>query len=496
MSEHEERSETRLEGLGEGEMALGAKKTILGEEVRDELQRGVLGLRDIIVASLANIAPALGLYFSVALIAGDVGKAVPMAVVFGAIGLAFTAYTLSRFARAFPSVGSFVSFVTKGLGGGAGVTFGIVIEIGYLLLQTSTVIALGFWSQSLLQRWFSVNVPWQIIAIVGAALLYLMMIIGIKVTVHGALILFASEVVVLFVLAGFVLAHGGAQGISLTPFTFHSTNGTHGFALAFVLALYMFIGWEASVAFSEETRNPRRNVPISLFTTLGIAVLIYVFMSWVAVVGFGPGNAARLGGDSAPYDTLARIYAGGWLRFLVDIAGFTSICGSLLAAVSSQARILFDMGRIGMLPRLIGRSHPRFKTPHVALLTYFGFNVVCILIWGSLVNGGINVYGQVATLGSIPLVVIYMAVNLSAIVFVIRGGKLYRLPAVGIVVALLGVASMLYPMWLLIGPGQAAPFKYFPWAILALAIIAAFYAVSLMRKQPNLADEVDKLLVE
>jgi amino acid transporter len=156
--------------------------------------------------------------------------------------------------------------------------------------------------------------------------------------------------------------------------------------------------------------------------------------------------------------------------------------------------MLFHMGRIGMLPRLVGRSHPRFKTPYVALLTYFVFNVVCLLVWSAFVSGGINVYGQVATIGSIPLILIYMTVNLAAIAYVVRGGKLYRNPAVGILVAILGVASMAYPLWLLIQPGQASPFKYFPWVILGCAVIAAIYSAGRLKGSTDLADQYDALL--
>jgi amino acid transporter len=167
-----------------------------------------------------------------------------MGVLPGGLGVLFTVYTLAHFAGQFPGVGSFVTYISKGLGGRASVTFGVVIEVGYLLLQSSTVIALGLWTQDLLQTWFHVSVPWQVIAIIGGAILYALMIRGIRVTARGALILFVSEVVILLLLAIFVLAKGGANGISLSPFTFEHANGARGLGLAFVVALYMFVAWE------------------------------------------------------------------------------------------------------------------------------------------------------------------------------------------------------------------------------------------------------------
>jgi hypothetical protein len=55
---------------------------------------------------------------------------------------------------------------------------------------------------------------------------------------------------------------------------------------------------------------------------------------------------------------------------------------------------------------------------------------------------------------------------------------------------------MLYLLWLLVQPGQVARYIYFPWVILGLAVIGVFYVVSRMRKQPDLADQVDRLLLE
>ena len=148
-----------------------------------------------------------------------------------------------------------------------------------------------------------------------------------------------------------------------------------------------------------------------------------------------------------------------------------------------------------MIPRLIGRSHPKFKTPYVALLFYFVVNVVIVLVWCFLVNGVLNVYGQVATLGSIPLVLIYMGLNISAIVYTIRGQRLYANVPLGIVIAVAGVAAMIFPLWQLIQPGQAAPFNYFPWIMLAIIVISGAYAILLARRRPDLTTEIDRLIV-
>ena len=91
------------------------------------LARGVLGLRHLTATSLANMAPALGLYFTIALLANYAGLASPFAVLLGVVGLAGTAFTLASFSQHSPSVGSFVNYIQKGFGTRTGITSGVTL---------------------------------------------------------------------------------------------------------------------------------------------------------------------------------------------------------------------------------------------------------------------------------------------------------------------------------------------------------------------------------
>lgn len=455
------------------------------------LERDALDLRHLITASLANIGPALGLYFSIGVIAANAGLASPAAVLLGVIGLAGTAFTVASFVRQYPAVGSFVSFITKAFGSRGGIGFGLPLQFGYVLLNAGTAIALGSWTHDFLVRWLHVDVPWQLISILGAGAIYSLIVIGVKTTVHGALTMFAFEMVVLALVAVLVLVNG--DGLSSAPLTTHSPNGSTGIGLAFVLALYMFIGWEAPVTFSEEARNPRKIVPLSLMITLAVGAVTYVSLTYIALIGFH-NDPAALSGDTAPFDTLGRLYGNTFVRILVDAAGFTSIIGSLLASAASQSRVTFEMGRIGMLPSALGRTHPRFRTPYVALGLFYSVTVLIVLIWGAITDGAINVFGQVAGLGTIPVVVIYLAVNLAGVVFALRGGRIYRNNAIGIPISAVAFLIMCYPLYQLVKPGQDAPFSAFPWIVLAVTLLSFAYGLALSRRRPRLAERVDALL--
>ena len=148
-----------------------------------------------------------------------------------------------------------------------------------------------------------------------------------------------------------------------------------------MFAVFSYVGWEGSLSLAEEARDPRHAMPIAPIFNILVLGALYVFATYAVVIGFGVTNMDALKGDAAPFDTLAQQYTPA-LRAFVDIAGAASIAASALAATNNMAGVLFNMGREGMLPRVLGKVHPRFKTPYVALSFYVAFSVVICFVWG------------------------------------------------------------------------------------------------------------------
>ena len=145
----------------------------------------------------------------------------------------------------------------------------------------------------------------------------------------------------------------------------HITNGFSGLAAGFPLAIYLFIGWENSAALAEETGNPRRNVPRAVYLSIAMMVVGYVLFAFATVTGFHY-NGTTLAASSIPFITVAHNVLAGF-AFFAYLAGLTSTIGVLISAVNSQARLIFNAGREGLLPRWIGKVHPNRKTPMNAI---------------------------------------------------------------------------------------------------------------------------------
>jgi hypothetical protein len=161
------------------------------------------------------------------------------------------------------------------------------------------------------------------------------------------------QVGVMIVICAIVLVDQRAH-LSDVPFSWaHLTGALAGLSAGFPLALYMFIGWENGPALAEESHDPRRTIPRALYISIAIGVALFVF-AYATITGFYY-NISSIGRSSVPFLTVADHYLGG-PAVLAWIAGIVSVLATLIAGANSQARMLFDGGRTGLLPAWLGHA--------------------------------------------------------------------------------------------------------------------------------------------
>jgi len=158
--------------------------------------------------------------------------------------------------------------------------------------------------------------------------------------------------------------------------------GLSGVVVGAVFGVLAFTGFEAPAYLGEEAENPRRTLPRAiLITTAGIGI-VFVFFFYVTTVGYGIANIGKLPGDPAPWDTLGQNYWGSGPTILIDIASVVALVAGALAAQNGAARMVFALGRDGLLPRVLGRTLPSFGTPAAALTFLLGGSVALGLGFG------------------------------------------------------------------------------------------------------------------
>ena len=331
---------------------------------------------------MANIGPAMSFFFGFGFLAITAGVASPLTIVAAGIAIALLGNTLAQFSRAQPSTGGFITFVGKTFGGTSAVTTALLCGVGYIIAMASVIAISGGFLSITLQRYAHVNIPWGYLTVILTALAVLMMIRGVAISTKIAGLFFAFEMLVLVVVSVASLIQNGGH-LSAVPFEpSHITNGFSGLAAGFPLAIYLFIGWENSAALAEETDNPRRNVPRAVFTSVAIMGVSYVLFAYATVSGFGY-NVTKLGAAPIPFITVADSTIG-VLAFFAYLAGMTSTLGALIAGTNSQARLVFNAGREGLLPRFIGHVNPARRTPMNAIFTFVAISLAIIGGWALL----------------------------------------------------------------------------------------------------------------
>ena len=460
------------------------------------LSRGVLTNFDISASTLANIAPAMSFFFGFAGIVAAAGIAAPLTVIAAGVAIALLGNTLSQFSRSRPSTGSFVTFIGRAFGGYSAVVSAVVLGAGYIIAVASVVCISGGWTEIILQKYLSIKIPWQILTLVLTLGALYLIIGGAKPSTNVAALFFGFELLLLLVVAiALLIQHAGS--ISLKPFDPSNLHrGFSGLSLGFPLAVYLFIGWENSAAMAEETRDPRTAVPRAVFSSVGLIAIVYLFLSYATVVGFN-NNASALTSATVPMVDAAQGVAG-FLAFLAYIAGFTSILSSLISATNSQARIIFNSGREGLLPSVTGRVTARTHTPWVAFVVFLGLALGLTYVFGgsNSADGTVGFFGEIATLGTILVAFTYLIANL-ALPFYFRRFHPERFsPIKHLVLPLLGVAAIGYPLYELVKPGQPHPFNLYPWIALGVVVAAVLWGAFVYRRDPGLGERVGSIVAD
>nr|WP_284698935.1 APC family permease [Sphingomonas lycopersici] len=230
------------------------------------------------------------------------------------------------------------------------------------------------------------------------------------------------------------------------------------------LMISLFLGIESAVEIGEEVRDARRNVPLGIALAIGLTALVYGLVALTALGLVGP---ERLAASRAPLLDASKIVLGDLAVPLIVGAAFFSIIKSMNAATLTFSRSLFAMGRNGALPRAIGAIHPRFGTPHRAIL----FGYVCAM--SGLLMPPSLIFLLLAV--NVPTMLKYMACSYSATIVARRHPDIHERSALRLsrrAVVGLGYAGVICALLVGVFGVEADPRPYLlvgGWLVVGLA---------------------------
>jgi len=448
-----------------------------------ELRRNTLDLRHAIVISVAVMSPAASIFFNTIPQAGFVGAAIPLCYVIGFILALLVANQYSEFARELPSSGSAYTFVTEGLGVRMGFLAGWIGLLAIALGVPYSFILLAANLQTLMMRWFGFNMHWSFWFVLMLGIAFALCYLGIRQSMNVDLVFLAVEIGICLVLAAIVLFRVGQQdGLSSVPFTFAAIPANGNLVVGVILSVLSFIGFETAVALGEETRNPHKSIPRAVFGSMIVVGIFYVLMAYVGTLGYGTQHMLTgYANDSAPFDTITRQYGGPLLVVLIDLVGIFSFFSAALAIINGGARIIYTVGRDGMLPAWTAQLHGRRHTPIGSITVLCIFGLIVGLLLGFTMTP-IGAFGFLGTLDALFIMVIYALVCVASIVFFWRKRRThFHLLRHGIIPAL-GTLFILTIILLLVVSSTTPPLSFVP-AILLIWLLLGGALLFMLRKK-------------
>ncbi|MGY2163125.1 APC family permease [Pseudomonas tolaasii] len=326
------------------------------------LQR-TLSLGAVVLFGIAYMTPIIVLG-TFGILAQSTAGMVPAAYLAALVAMFFTAMSYGRMASAFPVAGSAYSYVRKAISPKLGFIAGWAVLLDYLFLP----MAIWLIGAAYLHSAFP-SVPQWVWVLAFIGITTLINIIGLKLAngVNALLMLVQALVLIAFVVLCVHYIGGDASKPLWTIAPFF--NGQMQMPLIMsgaAIACYSFLGFDAVSTLTEETRDPRRTIPRAIMLITLIGGLIFVGVSYFVQIAHPSFEFADV--DSAAYEIARNI--GGDLFVSIFLIGL--IVGQFASGLSAQAsgsRLLFAMGRDGVLPKsFFGSLHARFGTPVNSIL--------------------------------------------------------------------------------------------------------------------------------
>jgi amino acid transporter len=457
----------------------------------DHLKAGQLGTVDVTASTVANIGPGIDFYFAFGVIAVTAGVAAPLTILAAGVAVVLLAFTVSEFTKEEPSAGSFITYVETSLGPRAGVATALLVAVGYTVAIAGVFTMSGGMVAMTLAHYTSWHPPWEPLTLVLTIGAIWLTVRGVRLSTTAVGLAVLVQVAIMVLVCVIVLVDRHAR-LSGAPFSWaHLNGGLTGLSAGFPLALYMFIGWENGPALAEECRDPRRTIPRALYISVAIGTALFVFFAYATVTAFGY-DVSSIGRSSVPFLTVADRYLGG-AAVLAWVAGTVSVLATLIAGANSQARMLFDGGRSGLLPARLAHIRPPGDTPVNALLGMAGAGLGIIGVWwvahligadtGSM--NPVGLYAECSTMGTIVILFVYFLTTLALPVFMWRRHRQSFSALRHVAIPVLGALTLIVPFVELCKPGQPSPYSEFPYIALATVAAAGVIACITVHRHPS-----------
>jgi basic amino acid/polyamine antiporter, APA family len=368
-----------------GESAIEIRQA---EQVDHQLVRGI-GVPGL-TANIINSTIGAGIFVVPAAVAKGLGAAAPLAFLCCAIAMVL-------FVTCFAIAGSRVS-LTGGLYAYVEVAFGRYVGFLAGVLYGITAISAVAGVGNVLVDSLGGLVPplrSQVFRIALMFAIYLLLVIvnvrGVRTGASAVAVVTGTKLlpILLFLGVGIFFVNRANLHWAIWPTSQELGNSV-------LLLLFAFVGIEVALIPSGEVKSPARTVPRSAYLALVVTTIIYILIQLVAQGTLG---SDLQNNEKTPLAEAAAIFLGNTGRIILIIGAAISAFGFVASDILSSPRMLFAIGRDGVLPAWFAQVHPRYRTPHIAIITYSAIAFVLSVC---------SSFEQLAVLSNVAVLLMYL----------------------------------------------------------------------------------------
>jgi amino acid transporter len=464
----------------------------------DHLREHSIGLPQVLFQSITHMAPAAAVAYSIFISVPYSRQALPLSVGLALIACICAATAIGQLAKLFPSAGGMYTYAARSLGPWAGFMVAWLFILFEPLVAPFLYLEFGWAMTDVFQSevGWHYGGQWWIWVVLMTVIVFLLTYRDIRLSTTAGVILGAFEIVIFAALALWML-FSNAGDLNLQPFNpTHAQGDWSGVFKGMVFAILAFIGFEAAAPLGEEAKNPRRTVPRAVVGSAIAIGIFYVLCSYAWVFGAGFDNFVNQATTNAdPWRSLAKVFWGsGWV--LVFLAICNSIAANSNAAVNAATRVFYSLARNGLAPRPLAHTHPRFKTPYLAIIWMSIFALVLALAfgwkWGPLVG-----FAMIATIAVPVVILVYMLVSVGCIAYYLGPGRQQFNVFLHAILPIGGIVLFFFPLYYqFYKVPPTYPIKYANWVAIAWVILGVLLTVFVVLWRPDRLRDIDRVYVD
>jgi len=365
-----------------------------GEQASKAELKRVLGLFDATAISIGAIIGA-GIFVVTGIVAGLAGPSVVVSIVAAGVIASFTALSFAQLSAYMPKEGGGYQYTYRMVSPYAGFLAGWMWIFSNLFVGAAVSLGFANYLVALFPTLpdYAVNVVAPVFCLLFTFLNY----VGVRQSAIVNNVLVISKILILVFFIALGLGFINLKNLSpVAPYGFLGVlKGTS-------LIFFAYFGYARITILAEEVKDASRTIPRAIILALALSTVLYALIGFVAVALVGSNSLSQ---SASPLADAIGVTGNSAAVFVVSLGAIIATASVLLMTILGVSRMTFAMARNGQLPNFLSQIHPKFQTPHYAVL-------ITGILSSVLVLGG---FSRVVAVSTFALLFHHALVNLSAI---------------------------------------------------------------------------------